>query len=150
METHSAGTNVGPISGFASMILTHCKMTLPANGTYTNEQIQVDGSVYYGNVKIRRVYPIVVGGVEVTEDNKDAVPILNGDATYNPDTRTLILEGDYPAQVYSSNYDGVHISAPAEAGVEYSIAGYPEQDDYFGVSLILRGIVQFMQIISQV
>lgn len=131
VETHSLGIDVSPIGGFSSMILTHCKMTMPANGTYTNNQIQVGGSNYYGDVKIIRVYPIVVGGVEVTEDNKNAVPIISGTAIYNSDTRTLMLETDGAAYVYSSSADGVYIDTPAENGVEYTIWGDPEQEDYF-------------------
>ncbi len=133
VTTHSAGTDVKPISGFASMILTHCKMTLPVNSTYTNNEIQVDGSVYYGNVKIIRVYPIQVAGIDVTEDNMDAVPIISGYATYNPDTKTLELEGD-AAEVSAINNHGIHISASAEDGVEYAIYGSPVQADYFAIT----------------
>lgn len=138
VETSSYGTDVEPISGFASMILTHCKMTLPANGIYTNNQLQVDGSVYYGNVKIIRVYPIQVAGIDVTEENKDAVPIVSGYAIYNPDTRTLKLEGD-ATEIYANNNNGIYISAPVEDGVEYTIYGCPEQDDYFPITATGEG-----------
>jgi len=90
------------------------------------------GDIYTGEIVIKKstVY-LQVGGVDVTDDNKNAVPIISGTAIYNSDTRTLMLETDGAAYVYSSSADGVYIDTPAENGVEYTIWGNSGPEDYF-------------------
>lgn len=38
-------------------------------------------------------YDVYLGSVQVNADNKDDIPVLGGKASYDPDTRTLHLEG---------------------------------------------------------
>lgn len=86
------------------------------------------------------IYPIKIAGVTVTEDNKNAVPIQNGSAIYNSDTRTLELEdANQGTQVYAYSTHGVYISAPAENGVEYTIHGDVWQADYFLIEVAQTG-----------
>ena len=110
--------NETTVSDFKSMTLEGCEITTPAGAVFDEAQraVVLNGEPATGIVEIRDPkvvpgYPLFIGGVQVTEQNKDKITGsgITGTAAYNPETKVLTLKN---ATIKAGDAAGIVTNVP--------------------------------------